>query len=82
MDESATKFKKELSVFKDWEISSDTNVEQCLYHDFNLWKVSNFVKDREDMENIKEFIRENWSEIRELRMGAIADSGNPPQLTQ
>lgn len=38
-------FKKATSVFKDWKEDDDKKIEQCLDHDFPLWKVPRFVKD-------------------------------------
>ena len=82
LNEENTKFIKSKSVFAEWKEDSYEVIERCLAHDFDHWKIGRFIKDTKDQDNVKNFIRENFHQLKELRAGAIADSGNPPQLTQ
>ena len=55
-------------------------VLNCLHHDFGLWKVRRYVKDSRDLQLIKVFIKDNFAKLKEIRVGIIADSGDPPQM--
>ena len=73
-------FKKHQSVFREWKPDTSDTVDKCLNHDFDVWKVMKFVKDSKDLNAVKHFITDKFTELKELRVGAIAISQNPPQL--
>ena len=52
-----------------------------MFNDFDHWKIDKFVKDSADYHAIMTYIRENFGMLKEVRIGAIAASGNPPGLT-
>ena len=46
------------------------------------WKVQRFIKENRDMKATLKYITENWSLIKEFRMGAICKNCDPPHLTK
>ena len=46
------------------------------------WKVNRFIKETRDMKATVKYLTENYSLIKEFRMGAICQAGDPPHLTQ
>lgn len=53
---------------------------KCLQHDFEQWKVNKFVKDSKDLLAIKSFFEDNFALIKEIRVGSIAESLDPPDM--
>jgi len=45
-------FKKEHSVFADWKIDKEKEIESGFKKDISRWKVARFVKDEEDFNNV------------------------------
>ena len=45
-------FNKEASVFANWEEDTETTGQDCMLADFKYWRVSNFVKEEEEMEEL------------------------------
>lgn len=66
------KFVKENSVFADWRTDTRDVIEKVLENDMNHWKVNKFVKTPQDQKNIYVYIRDNFKQIKEIRMGTIA----------
>ena len=48
-------------------------IDSCLDNDFLHWKVGKFVKEKHDLNALKNYLRENFHIIKELRMGIIAN---------
>lgn len=69
-----------MSIFSDWQEDTPEIVDRCLSHDFKHWRAGRVVLEKPDLNMIKNFIRDNFAAIKEVRMGAIANSGTPPQL--
>ena len=46
------------------------------------WKVNRFIKETRDMKATVKYLTENYSLIKEFRMGAICKAIDPPHLTQ
>lgn len=80
LDAEACLFVKETSVFKDWTADNNEVVINCLHHDFERWKVKKLVKDSRDLHQIKIFLKDNFARLKEVRMGIIAEGGDPPQM--
>ena len=74
----ATAFQKPFSVFADWKEDSTEVIDKCLQHDFGRWKLD-FVRNPTDLMAIKQFFKDQFSRIKEVRMGTIA-LGNPHQM--
>lgn len=70
------RFKREESNFKTWRQDTPESVEKALDNDFGLWKVHKFVKDSKDLLNVKNFFREHFLALMEVRVGIIASSSS------
>ena len=53
---------------------------KCLQHDFEQWKVDKFVKDIKDLQAVKAFFEDNFALVKEIRVGSIAESQDPPDM--
>ena len=73
-------FIRSKSVFADWREDNSDTVMKCLQHDFEQWKVNKFVKDSKDLLAIKSFFEDNFALIKEIRVGSIAESLDPPDM--
>ena len=73
-------FDKTKSVFAKWQEDTKEILIECLQHDFDLWKVPRFVKDDQDQSELKKFFKDNFALLKEIRIGSIADSKEPPEM--
>jgi len=53
-------------VFKDWKDDTKEMIDECLDHDFALWKLPGFVKDVEEQKKIMEVMKENGDLLKNL----------------
>lgn len=60
------KIKRNPNVFKNWIIDSDEVIEECTKCDFECWKVSSFVKDAANQNDIKELFKDNYADFKDL----------------
>ena len=51
-------------------------------HDFANWKIRYLIEDPQDINMLKQMIKDNFSQLKEVRMGSIAQSGDPPRLSR
>ena len=60
-------FERHNTVFKDWVEDNATIVNNCLDHDFALWKIDRLIKnDDADKLELIEYIRANGELIKNL----------------
>ena len=46
------------------------------------WKLARFIKDQKDLNDVLEVITEHFSEIKEIFIGAVTQSGSMPDINQ
>ena len=50
-------FWKETSIFGDWKEDNLGILEACMNQDFKNWRVRSFIKDREELEELKQVVQ-------------------------
>ena len=65
------------SVFRDWKPDNQAMIDKCLEHDFKVWKVHKFVKDPDELENVKRIIKAKFPILKEVYHYLIASSNFP-----
>ena len=80
--DNVNQFDKKRSVFSDWVKDDDYIVGLCVDYDFENGQFDKLVRDSKDNGAMKKFLIEYFSDLKEIRVGAIALSGEPPTLTQ
>lgn len=73
-------FKKETSVFQKWIPDSNKNFQKCLECDQVIWKVSKFVKDENDLENVEKLVLEHYQVLKDNYV-FIASGSNFPGIS-
>lgn len=76
-------FAKDKSVFKDWQEDNKKILDKCFHdHDFSLWKATRFIKDKGELEEVKQVLAGYMVEIKELYAFAQAESVAYPGINQ
>lgn len=65
------------SVFKDWRKDNESIYEKCLEHDFKFWKVPKFLKDPDELEEVKKIIKAKLPILKDFYQYLIAISNFP-----
>lgn len=65
------------SVYKDWRKDNEQIYEKCLEHDFKFWKVPKFLKDPDELEEVKKVIQSNFPILKDYYQYLIAVSNFP-----
>lgn len=47
-------------------------INQYLESDFDYWKVGRLIKQEDQLNGVKNFVRANFTRLKEVRVGAIA----------
>ena len=71
------KFEKHKSVFKDFRDDTPELIEECLEHDFLLWKLEKFEKDPEERLKVIEIMKENGDILKNLFVVCACNSHFP-----
>lgn len=64
-------------MFKDWKPDNQALYDRCLEHDFKCWKVPKFVKDPDELENVKRIIKAKFPILKEVYHFLISASNFP-----
>jgi hypothetical protein len=60
-----TPWKFSLSVFKDYKLDNIKHLESCFEQDWENSKIPRYVKDEEERDLLKQFLKANYSNFRE-----------------
>jgi len=71
------RFIKETSVFAQWKLDDANTIKKCLEHDFKYWKVSKFLKDKLDYNNLAECVKQNFPKLKAIHLYLCAKSNFP-----
>ena len=80
LDKTLGLFELHNSVFQEWRMDTRDTIDKCLERDFAFWKMNRQIKDTKDLDAVKQFFKDNFAVLKEIRIGVIAKSGDPPQL--
>lgn len=78
-------FNKSASVFAPWIEDNKRTITECFKYDMDPvvgMKLSRFIKDPVEFEEITSEIRENFIELKEIFIGVVAAGGTPPDINQ
>jgi hypothetical protein len=53
------------SLFKDWRVDDDTFLNRCFEADWKSGKYANFIKNEEDRNNLKEYLRSVYKPMKD-----------------
>jgi len=70
-------FDKHNSVFKMWIDDTEQTIKECLEHDFENWKLPNFVKDPSEQERIKTIMIDNGEFLKQMFIQQASRSNAP-----
>ena len=74
-------FVRELSIFKDWIPDTPESLDKCFENDRRFWKVKKISRSFEAYEQVCQYFRNRYQEIKEIFFSATIASGNPPNLS-
>ena len=67
-------------MFKDWKEDTDTKLQGCCLHDFDLWKLPKFCKDPQDAEKCIKLIEKHLEILKIIHL-FYASRSNFPYVT-
>jgi len=75
--ENVRVFKKEHSVFAQWREDTPIILSNCFKADTEKWKLSRFIKDPKDLENVERVLWDNFVKIKRIFLAKAARSNFP-----
>ena len=73
-------FRKELSIWRDWQEDTPKILQQCRDHDFKYWKLKRFCGTYELGASITELIKNNYVQLKDIFTSCVIESGKPPDF--
>ena len=70
-------FRKESSVFASWRVDDDQIIKRCLDHDFQYWKCTRFIKEKDDLGELQAVIKRYFTLLRNTYINLICLSQYP-----
>ena len=70
-------FEKGKSVFKNFKVDTDTRLRKAFENDWALTKIPKLVKDKEELERVKELLKGEYPRLKNMWLAMTCDSSYP-----